>query len=235
MKTTVFIAVMVAGIAYAVGVTVLYERCNENKCVSRVSKCQLTGACGCTLDNCTCCVNCTLCLAELWDDCCSCVNMCKPRNMSATDMASYSTIHDLRVDSDMADILFNALTEHDKPHPDAHWTVERVTPQEEGVILPGLAGPDNSESRDNAPVESSPSTKPATSTAASANETIVPMGTCTVAYINICLGLKKCEDACEHMGAAKYRWFHTGCCECVGSTCLSYGKKKALCRDCPND
>lgn len=74
MKTTVFLAVMVAGIAYAVGVTIFYERCNENKCVTRVSKCQLTGACGCTLENCTCCVNCTLCLAELWDDCCACVS-----------------------------------------------------------------------------------------------------------------------------------------------------------------
>lgn len=231
MKTTVFLAVMVAGIAYAVGVTIFYERCNENKCVTRVSKCQLTGACGCTLENCTCCVNCTLCLAELWDDCCACVNMCKPRNLSSTDIASYSTINDLRMESDWTNTLFNALTQVDKPHPDSHWTVERVTPQEEGVNLPGLVAATPSEGSTN---DVAPSSKTAT-TAISVNQTIIPIDICTVAYIKICLGLEKCVDACHHMGAAKYRWFHTGCCECIGSSCLSYGKKKALCSECPND
>lgn len=35
------------------------------------------------------------------------------------------------------------------------------------------------------------------------------------------------------MGAARYRWFHEyGCCECIGSTCLDFGKGEALCLKC---
>ena len=35
------------------------------------------------------------------------------------------------------------------------------------------------------------------------------------------------------MGAAKYRWFHAqGCCQCVGQSCLHYGKGEALCLRC---
>ena len=36
------------------------------------------------------------------------------------------------------------------------------------------------------------------------------------------------------MGAARYRWFHEyGCCECIGSTCLNFGKGEPLCLKCP--
>lgn len=30
------------------------------------------------------------------------------------------------------------------------------------------------------------------------------------------------------------RWFRTGCCECVGSTCINYGLKENRCLDCPD-
>ena len=57
---------------------------------------------------------------------------------------------------------------------------------------------------------------------------------CTVAYMSQCMAVNKCKLSCESMGAAKYRWFHEyGCCECIGSRCLGYGKKDALCRQCP--
>lgn len=29
------------------------------------------------------------------------------------------------------------------------------------------------------------------------------------------------------------RWFHDGCCECVGSTCLNYGINESRCTTCP--
>lgn len=29
------------------------------------------------------------------------------------------------------------------------------------------------------------------------------------------------------------RWFHDGCCECVGSTCINYGVNESRCRHCP--
>lgn len=57
---------------------------------------------------------------------------------------------------------------------------------------------------------------------------------CTVAYMSECMTLKKCEKSCQSMGAARYRWFNQyGCCECIGSTCLDFGKGEALCRNCP--
>ena len=38
------------------------------------------------------------------------------------------------------------------------------------------------------------------------------------------------------MGAARFRWFHEfGCCECIDSTCLDYGKGEALCTRCSAD
>jgi len=57
---------------------------------------------------------------------------------------------------------------------------------------------------------------------------------CTVAYHSQCMSLNKCKGSCQSMGAARYRWFHQyGCCECIGSTCLDYGKGEALCTKCP--
>lgn len=30
-----------------------------------------------------------------------------------------------------------------------------------------------------------------------------------------------------------FRWFHDGCCECVGATCINYGINDSRCLDCP--
>ena len=57
---------------------------------------------------------------------------------------------------------------------------------------------------------------------------------CTVAYMSTCLSLARCRDSCEAMGAARYRWFHAdACCQCIGATCLDYGKGESLCLRCP--
>jgi hypothetical protein len=59
---------------------------------------------------------------------------------------------------------------------------------------------------------------------------------CSVAFMSHCMSLRRCKDSCRSMGAARYRWFHEhGCCECIGSTCLDYGKAEALCMKCPTD
>ncbi len=56
---------------------------------------------------------------------------------------------------------------------------------------------------------------------------------CTVAYMSQCMSLNKCRQTCSSMGAARFRWFHEfGCCECIDSTCLDYGKGEALCARC---
>ena len=59
---------------------------------------------------------------------------------------------------------------------------------------------------------------------------------CTVAYMSDCMSLNKCRQTCSSMGAARFRWFHEfGCCECIDSTCLDYGKGEALCSKCSAD
>ena len=35
------------------------------------------------------------------------------------------------------------------------------------------------------------------------------------------------------MGASSYRWFHDGCCECVGQNCVNYGINESRCLKCP--
>lgn len=31
------------------------------------------------------------------------------------------------------------------------------------------------------------------------------------------------------------RWFHDGCCECVGHTCINYGINESRCLECPGE
>lgn len=57
---------------------------------------------------------------------------------------------------------------------------------------------------------------------------------CTVAYMSQCMSWNKCKSSCRSMGASSYRWFHDGCCECVGPYCLQYGINDSRCLQCPN-
>jgi len=56
---------------------------------------------------------------------------------------------------------------------------------------------------------------------------------CTVAYMGQCMSWNKCKASCTSMGATSYRWFHDGCCECVGNQCINYGINQSRCNDCP--
>uniref|UniRef100_A0A1I8PHY4 Protein twisted gastrulation n=1 Tax=Stomoxys calcitrans TaxID=35570 RepID=A0A1I8PHY4_STOCA len=56
---------------------------------------------------------------------------------------------------------------------------------------------------------------------------------CTVVYMDSCISWNKCRQTCRSTGASSYRWFHDGCCECVGSTCLNYGVNESRCKHCP--
>lgn len=37
------------------------------------------------------------------------------------------------------------------------------------------------------------------------------------------------------MGCCCFRWFHDGCCECVGHTCINYGINESRCLECPGE
>lgn len=67
------------------------------------------------------------------------------------------------------------------------------------------------------------------SLAESAEQEVAPVKTdmitlnCTVAFLSKCMNWIKCKASCQAMGASSYRWFHDGCCECVGQNCINYG------------
>lgn len=216
MKEPAVLFALTATVAiyYAVVVTsVDIEGCNEAHCATNVSKCQLLGACGCTLDNCTCCANCSRCLKHQWEACCPCVGLCKLPNVTH-DLASVSTIGNLRHTSSPS--LFEAMVESaEAGESETLITAYRVTHQEEDVSLyrpPGLDGQSLISGLQGNVSE--------------------PQDNCLVVYFDQCIALEKCKRFCSSIGSSRYRWFHTACCECIGDTCISYGVNDALCKHC---
>ncbi|KAI4469479.1 twisted gastrulation protein 1-a-related [Holotrichia oblita] len=60
----------------------------------------------------------------------------------------------------------------------------------------------------------------------------LPIWNCTVAFMAECMSWAKCKNNCQSMGASSFRWFHNGCCECIGDTCINYGLNEAKCSKC---
>lgn len=190
--------------------------CNEAVCASIVSKCTLTQACKCTLTNCTCCRECFDCLTYLYDECCSCLELCPKPNLT-TSVTMHSQVGDLK--EPMPD-LFNILTEEKDlqgrwatfTYPidiDQSWFQPKVdTPPNKDVV--SLAG---------GKILVDPSKE-------------VITVNCTVAYMSQCMPLNKCRNSCHSMGASFFRWFHDGCCQCIGRTCLHYGIDESRCSSC---
>lgn len=52
---------------------------------------------------------------------------------------------------------------------------------------------------------------------------------CITAFINKHLHLDQCRRYCTSLGSSYFRWFHDGCCECVGKYCLNYGIDEPKC------
>lgn len=50
-----------------------------------------------------------------------------------------------------------------------------------------------------------------------------------------CMSWNKCNAVCQSMGSTSYRWFHDGCCECIGHMCINYGINESRCPRCPED
>ncbi|CAM9483377.1 unnamed protein product [Lampetra planeri] len=192
--------------------------CNKVLCASDVSKCLLQELCQCkpALGNCSCCRECMLCLSTMWDDCCDCVGMCKPRNKTDSHPTAKSSVEEL---SDPIPSLFRALTERETT---LNWNVRSFPVAEElshahHLLLHGDTGERRRPGR--------PRGMFGTWLTSSAPN-------CTVVFFNECLSINKCRMSCESVGASKYRWFHNACCECVGPDCLDYGSKHAQCLNC---
>jgi len=192
-----------------------FECCNEAVCASIVSKCMLLQSCKCDLlPACSCCKKCFECLGYLYSECCSCVDMCPKPNLSKHNASQKSHVEDLPTNSPQ---LFEALTK-ETDHLN-RWSIVTFP-----IDLPTAAFKPASKKVVVADATKLQSTLP--------NDSIVTVN-CTVAYIAQCMSWNKCKASCTSMGASSYRWFHDGCCECVGQQCINYGINQSRCTDCP--
>lgn len=190
--------------------------CNEAVCASIVSKCMLLQSCKCQLQpDCTCCKKCFECLDYLYSECCSCVDMCPKPNVTIHELSRKSHVEDLDENSPT---LFQALTDQDDSQ--GRWSVftfpididmSAFMPINKKVVVPVVAEDLN---------------------------TVIEVDNkvtvnCSVAYMAQCMSWNKCKASCNSMGATSYRWFHDGCCECVGNQCINYGINQSRCIECP--
>ncbi|XP_041765024.1 protein twisted gastrulation-like isoform X1 [Anopheles merus] len=197
----------------------LAASCNEMVCASIVSKCMLTQSCKCDMKSCTCCKECAECLSYLYTECCSCLEMCPKPNETSNELSKQSHIEDLEGFPNLYDVI---TSEQDAQ---GRWKVISF-PIDIDAALYGPKGDGatkyvvHSTDMDLKQKYEDP------------NKITV---NCTVAYQAQCMSWNKCKESCRTMGASSYRWFHDGCCECIGQYCLNYGINESRCRDCPEN
>jgi len=202
-----------------VTITTFYtvQGCNEAVCASIVSKCMLTQSCKCELRNCTCCKECFSCLDYLYAECCSCVEMCPKPNNTASELSRKSHVEDL---TEPTPDLFAALTD-DRDILQRWLTFTFPVDLDIALFKPKLD-------------------KEIKYKTINSEQEVIPLKdlitvNCTVAYMSQCMSWNKCKASCISMGSSSYRWFHDGCCECVGHTCINYGINESRCLECPGD
>ena len=190
--------------------------CNEAVCASIVSKCMLLQSCKCELHpDCTCCKKCFECLDYLYSECCSCVDMCPKPNVTIHELSRKSHVEDL---DENIPTLFQALT--DQEDAQSRWSI--------------VTFPIDIDMTSFQPIDK----KTVTMDSSKLSQSTMPDSSlvtvnCTVAYMSQCMSWNKCKASCTSMGASSYRWFHDGCCECVGNQCINYGINQSRCEDCP--
>ncbi|KAI1285223.1 Protein twisted gastrulation [Halotydeus destructor] len=191
--------------------------CNESVCASIVSKCMLTQSCKCDLKtNATCSKDCFYCLDYLYTECCSCVELCPQPNETDTALSSKSHVEDILESSPE---LFNVLTEEKDRL--LRWTSFTFPVQ---VSFVTSSGHDKE-------IKFDSGTK-VTFKGDGVDQEEDIQANCTVAYMSQCMSWNKCRSSCRSMGASSYRWFHDGCCQCVGANCVNYGINESRCLEC---
>ncbi|XP_015186374.1 PREDICTED: twisted gastrulation protein homolog 1-A-like isoform X1 [Polistes dominula] len=219
MKMTMMISSMfIIGILLLVTKINYTDGCNEAICASVVSKCMLTQSCKCDLVTCTCCKECFSCLSYLYDECCSCVDLCPKPNITDNPLSKKSHVEDF---SEPVPGLFQALTA--EPDPRGRWLTFSFPVDFDMALF--------------APKQD----KEIKYHMQTADEVVHPLKpnimtvNCTVVFMAQCNSWNKCRASCQSMGANSYRWFHDGCCECIGDTCINYGINESRCIHCPLD
>ncbi|XP_011495050.1 PREDICTED: twisted gastrulation protein homolog 1-A-like [Ceratosolen solmsi marchali] len=208
---------MFAGVIFTIYLVSPSEACNEAICASIVSKCMLLKSCKCELNTCSCCKDCFLCLSFLYDECCSCFDLCPKPNITSNPLSKKSHVEDF---DEAFPELFQALT--DEPDVHKRWSsftypvdlpikiFNHYQDKNFKYTMQSIDGRYNYSTRFD-----------------------VTTVNCTVAFIVECNSWDKCKKYCQSMGATSYRWFHDGCCECIGDTCINYGVNESRCLNCP--
>lgn len=196
------------------------ESCNEVVCASIVSKCMLTQSCKCELKNCSCCNECLKCLGrKYYEECCSCVELCPKPNDTRNSLSKNSNVEDF----EGIPQLFNVLVSSPADAADFDWNTFTFQVDFDTVLSGPKLERDLNYFRTN--------DKNLDETLKGRDNLITV--NCTVIYLDQCTSWNKCRHSCQTTGASSYRWFHDGCCECVGSTCINYGVNESRCRNCP--
>lgn len=209
------IIMLILSMLLAASVCASQRVCDEDHCKSIITRCTEAGKCNCNVrENKWCVKDCIDCLDGDFGRCCGCVDRLCPRQVVET----YSSHVGETIKNDQA--LFETLTETDDIH--GRWAVFSYTtgfqiPHPElGQIEFAYRRHDNNRTD----ISHDPNLKKLK---------------CTVAFINKHLGLDKCRQYCSSMGAIAHRWFHDGCCECVGENCMNYGIDKPKCNNSADD
>ncbi|XP_065365283.1 protein twisted gastrulation [Calliphora vicina] len=220
MCTLVFIKYLLYScvVLYVIVITpsVKGDGCNEFVCGSVVSKCLLTQSCTCKLSDCYCCKDCLNCLGELYIECCSCLDMCPQHNDTLSALAPKSQIGDFEGVPELFDTL--TAEEDEDQWSTIRFPMRNSLQRHYNMVTGSFGFGDELDADAFAHKQQQPATV-----------------NCTVIYLNSCTTNKKCLQYCESMGSNSYRWFHDGCCECVGANCYNYGINESRCTACPDD
>ncbi|KAM8960606.1 twisted gastrulation protein homolog 1-A-like [Pelodytes ibericus] len=206
--------VLLLFVAICASVIFTANGCNKALCASDVSKCLLQELCQCQVKegDCPCCQDCVLCLGSLWEQCCDCVGLCSEDKKAKRQSARRSSLEELRLS---VPSLFRALSGIQEGDSNVGWIAHSLPVSEE---LRQKSHMDHILLGDHTVAASPP---------------LVNMsGVCTVLYFNPCMSMRRCHQSCESVGSPRYRWFHNGCCQCVGPDCYGHGSKETLCQQC---
>lgn len=201
------------------------ESCDETLCRSIVSKCQLLQKCNCQPGNSTCSVQCFKCLDYLDMKCCSCVSIC-PVNSNDENVLLSAKSHVEELTESMP-TLFSTLTE-EGDHLD-RWSAYTFPVRMSFISFSESSLPPIMRN-----IEFGPGTRVSMKSDGFDDEEDI-QANCTVAFMSQCIPLNKCKASCTSMGASSYRWFHDGCCQCVGANCINYGLNESRCTQCPQE
>lgn len=191
-----------------------YRHCDSGVCDLIVAKCNLLNRCDCKVKReVSCFKECVDCLEEKFGVCCACVGLC-PRKLGDSHSSHVANI--TRTDQQ----LFEILTETDDLY--GRWSINSPRTGLQ-VSHPELGQIEIAYRRDNNNLSSI------------SHDPNLEKLKCTVAFINKHLSMAKCKHFCTSMGASAYRWFHDGCCECVGKNCVNYGIDEPQCDLSPDD